>query len=76
MSAATFTRVSIRSTAWVEFHADQFLISVAENVGDLIRWSNEGDKAGKGYKISSVGAIDLFPQTHHTEGLLVLTRDV
>lgn len=50
--------------------------SVAENVGDLIRWSNEGDKAGKGYKISSVGAIDLFPQTHHTEGLLVLTRDV
>ncbi|KAI5453138.1 tRNA(m5U54)methyltransferase [Naganishia albida] len=50
--------------------------TMAENVGDLIRWSNEGDKAGKGYKISSVGAIDLFPQTHHTEGLLVLTRDV
>lgn len=49
---------------------------MAENVGDLIRWSNEGDRAGKGYKISSVGAIDLFPQTHHTEGLLVLTRDV
>ncbi|KAJ9102529.1 hypothetical protein QFC21_002930 [Naganishia friedmannii] len=44
--------------------------TMAENVGDLIRWSNEGDRAGKGYKISSVGAIDLFPQTHHTEGLL------
>ncbi|GHJ87761.1 hypothetical protein NliqN6_4163 [Naganishia liquefaciens] len=50
--------------------------TMADNVGDLIRWSNEGDRAGQGYKISSVGAIDLFPQTHHTEGLLVLTRDV
>lgn len=75
MSAATCTPVSLAVIPG-KLCADQFPLLVAENVGDLIRWSNEGDKAGKGYKISSVGAIDLFPQTHHTEGLLVLTRDV
>lgn len=56
------------------------LPAVAENVGDLIRLTadalkSEGlDPETEGYKIRSVRAIDLFPQTHHAEGLLVLMR--
>lgn len=49
--------------------------SVSANVGDLVRWSDEA-YGGKGYRIKSLGAIDLFPQTHHTEGLLVLEREL
>lgn len=50
-------------------------LTVAANAGDLIRWSDK-EYAGKGYTIKSLGAIDLFPQTHHTEGLLVLEREL
>ena len=48
--------------------------TMARDVGKLVRESNAEGK--KGYKIVSLGAIDLFPQTHHTEGLCVLTREV
>jgi tRNA/tmRNA/rRNA uracil-C5-methylase (TrmA/RlmC/RlmD family) len=53
---------------------------VADNVGTLIRLTTEAlksegkDAEREGYKIKSVRAIDLFPQTHHAEGLLVLMR--
>jgi hypothetical protein len=53
---------------------------VAENVGTLIRLTSDAltaegkDPAKEGYRIMSVRAIDLFPQTHHAEGLLVLMR--
>lgn len=51
--------------------------TMARDVGELVRNSNKVEgREGKGYKIDSLGAIDLFPQTHHTEGLCVLTREV
>lgn len=47
----------------------------ARDVGEVVRRSNEG-KEGKGFRIESLRAADLFSQTHHAEGVCVLRRDV
>ena len=58
-----------------------FFFKVASDISLLLRLtssslSSEGkDPLIHGYKIKSIRAIDLFPQTHHAEGLCVLMRD-
>lgn len=55
--------------------------TMARDVGEMVRLSakaaeEQGRGKDAGYMIDSCGAIDLFPQTHHTEGLCVLSRAV
>jgi tRNA (uracil-5-)-methyltransferase len=47
----------------------------AKDIGYVVSKSN-ANTDGKGYRIESARACDLFVNTHHAEGLAVLRRDV
>lgn len=41
----------------------------ARDIGYLLN-----EKRGEGYKVDSIRGFDFFPQTHHVEGVAVLTK--
>lgn len=41
----------------------------ARDIGYILK-----EEKGKKYKVDSIRGFDFFPQTHHVEGVAVLTR--
>lgn len=41
----------------------------ARDIGYILK-----DKRGASYKVDSIKGFDFFPQTHHVEGVVVLTK--